>query len=655
MRDSERIYIVDDEKRMCDSLKFLLEREGFEVETSTDCTQALEAMARKKIDLFILDICLPEMDGFELLDRIFKQDPDVPIIMMTGHASIDSAVKALKKGAYDYLRKPFEHEDLLKTIRNALQQKTLKDENRAIMERLALSEKRYRYIVQHSPDIIYTLDSAGNFTFINEAVERLLGYSPDSLLGKHIYTIIHPDDLKKAKWLFEERRSGQRAEAGVELRLICRQDEKGFKHFLIKHLTLSSRQTGDHGFSDDTSQDATETYGVARDVSYRRQLEAQFREAQKMEAIGTLAGGIAHDFNNLLTCIQGYTSLILEDIGANHPHYEKLLNIEHNVRLGAELTSRLLGFARSGKFNAKAINVNDLIKRSAYIFARTKKEITIHYNLQPDLWAVYADEGQLEQVLLNLFVNAWQAMPEGGDIYIETKNLRMEGEQLDEIGAKTGDYVKISITDTGIGMDEETQHRVFEPFFTTKERGLGTGLGLASVYGIIKNHGGAIRVSSKVDEGSTFVIYLPMTKESVQKEKPPPRLIKKGSETVLLVDDEENVVEVGKAMLEHMGYRVLVARNGYEAVDVYKKYAEQIDLLILDMIMPGMGGGRTFDIIKEINASIKVLLSSGYSLNGEAAEILRRGCSGFIQKPFTLEELSEKINSVLGSDITQCH
>ena len=280
-----------------------------------------------------------------------------------------------------------------------------------------------------------------------------------------------------------------------------------------------------------------------------------------------------------------------------------------------------------------------------------KKEVAIQYELKGDLWAASADEGQLEQVFLNLYVNAWQAMPDGGNIYLRTENVTLVGDEIDEFGLAPGDYVKIGITDTGIGMSEEVQRRIFEPFFTTKDRGLGTGLGLASAYGIIKNHGGVIQVNSKSGEGSTFVIYLPMTEEKIEAKKvSATRSIHKGSETVLLVDDEDNVVQVGKAMLEHMGYKVLIAQNGIEAVEIYKEMAHQIDFLILDMIMPGMGGGKTFDLIKEINSDIKVLLSSGYSLDGEAAEILRRGCNGFIQKPYTLEELSEKINSIIGSE-----
>jgi two-component system, cell cycle sensor histidine kinase and response regulator CckA len=635
-----RIAIIDDEAGMRISLGFLLEQEGYTVVTFEDGLQLLQAMSGTRFDLFLLDVCMPEMGGFQLLDRILESDAHGPVVMMTGQASSESAVRALKKGAFDYLRKPFEHEDLVKTVQNVLQQKRLKDENKAILNRLAVSEKRYRYIVQNSPDIIYTLDVDGIFTFMNGAVERVLGYRPESLIGTRFEHLIHPDDLEKSRWLFEERRGGERGAAGIEIRLLCHQDAQTFRHCLIKHLTVTGNPT---------EGEKRCTYGVARDVSYRRQLEIQLREAQKMEAIGTLAGGIAHDFNNLLMCIQGYTSLMLSHMDPGNLFYDKLLNVERNVQLGAELTGQLLGFARSGKYHVRPIDINELVKSTADMFGRTKKEVIIHQRLQEDVWAALADEGQIEQVLLNLYVNAWQAMSGGGEIYLDTENESLCGEGLGRFGLKPGNYVKITVTDTGAGMDEEIQERIFEPFFTTKERGRGTGLGLASAYGILKNHGGAIEVFSRKGEGSTFVIYLPMTESEIEKKPERTGEIQAGYETVLLVDDEDNIIQVTKEMLERMGYEVLVARNGNEALNVIKGDPQRVDLLILDMIMPGLSGGKTFDRVREIRGDLKVLLSSGYSINGEAEEILQRGCDGFIQKPYTMNELSKKITHIMAA------
>ena len=282
------------------------------------------------------------------------------------------------------------------------------------------------------------------------------------------------------------------------------------------------------------------------------------------------------------------------------------------------------------------------------MFGRTKKEITIHRKSGKDLWSVEVDRGQMEQVFLNLYVNAWQAMPGGGNIYLETQNEFLNDEQTFPYAVKPGKYVKITVTDTGIGMDEKTKEKIFEPFFTTKGMGRGTGLGLASAYGIIKGHGGMINVYSEPGHGTTFTIYLPASAKEVQKEAIPTEEIVPGTETILLIDDEEIVMEINKELLETMGYTVYAAGSGQEGLAIYMEKKDKIDLIILDMIMPGISGGITFDRLREINPNIKVLLSSGYSLNGEAQDIMDRGCNGFLQKPFLLEELSRKVRDMFG-------
>ena len=366
-----------------------------------------------------------------------------------------------------------------------------------------------------------------------------------------------------------------------------------------------------------------------------------------MEAIGTLAGGIAHDFNNLLMGIQGRVSLILMHTDSDHPHYAHLTGIEDAVEKGADLAKQLLGLARGGKYEVRPTNLNDLVKSSSEMFGRTKKEIRIHKKYQQDLWVVEVDRGQIEQVLLNLYVNAWQAMPGGGDLYLETKNITLNKQYTKALDMEPGNYVELSVTDTGVGMDEATRKRVFEPFFTTREMGGGTGLGLASAYGIIKNHGGMITVDSEPAQGATFNIYLPGSDKEVPKEKAPSEEVSEGTETVLLVDDEDMILNVGKGMLTALGYRVMVAPTGKQAVELYTTHHDEIDMVITDMIMPDMGGGDLYDKLKEINPNVKVLLSSGYSLDGQAGEILRRGCDGFIQKPFNLKELSAKMREIL--------
>jgi CheY-like chemotaxis protein len=366
-----------------------------------------------------------------------------------------------------------------------------------------------------------------------------------------------------------------------------------------------------------------------------------------MESIGTLAGGIAHDFNNLLMGIQGNVSLMLMHIDSAHPYYERLRNIEKQVQSGASLTSHLLGYARKGKYEVKAIDLNQLVEEISDTFGRTKKEITIHRELTGDLFSIEADEGQIEQVLMNLLVNAGDAMPGGGDLILKSTNVTDKDMMGKVYDPKPGNYVLFTVTDTGSGMDKKTLERIFDPFFTTKEMGRGTGLGLASAYGIIKGHGGYIDVDSKKEQGTTFSIYLPASEKEVERVVKTAEGFIRETGTVLLVDDEDVILEVGQDLLEAMGYQVLIARDGKEAIEVYRKNQDEIDIVVLDMVMPNMGGGEAYDRMKKINPDIKVLLLSGFSIDGEAAEILKRGCDGFIQKPFNTKDLSGKIREIL--------
>ncbi len=392
-------------------------------------------------------------------------------------------------------------------------------------------------------------------------------------------------------------------------------------------------------------QIATDITSLKHTEREKRQLQERLQQSQKMEAIGTLAGGIAHDFNNLLMGIQGRTSLILLDLASNDPHHEHLKSIEAYVQSATGLTRQLLGFARGGKYEPKPTDINRLVDDSANLFGRTKKEIRIHKKLPSDLWPVEVDRGQIQQVLLNLYVNAWQAMPSGGDLYLQSGNQRLNKADAKALQLPAGKYVSVTVADTGTGIDPSILPRIFDPFFTTKERGRGTGLGLAASYGIVHNHGGAIEASSTVGSGSTFTIYLPASAHAIIDEHPAEHRPTQGSGSILLVDDEPMIVDVGRMMLEKIGYSVITAVSGGEALAAYRK--RPTDIVILDMIMPDMGGGDVFDRLKELDPDVKVMLSSGYSLSGQTQEVFERGCIGFIQKPFTLDDLSQKVKMAM--------
>ncbi len=502
-------------------------------------------------------------------------------------------------------------------------------ERRKAERDLQESERRYRGLYETAPVGLYrSRISDGKIIMANQRAANILGYSSIEELTKEFVFGERYSPDRRVELLRKLEESGTVSDFEIQ---VARKD--GEKIDLMK----TARAYPEYGYIE----------GALIDVTDKKHLETQLLQARKMEAIGTLAGGIAHDFNNLLMVVAGYASLMLNDLDASHPHYSKLKQIEEQVRSGSELTAQLLGFARRGKYNVKPLDVNEIMRSSASMFGRTKREITLREKYASDLCTVEADQGQIEQVLLNLYVNAWQAMPTGGDIYLETNNAILDESYIKPYKVQPGRYARISITDTGVGMDETIRSRVFEPFFTTKEMGRGSGLGLASAYGIIKNHGGIINVYSEKGHGTTFTIYLPASEKEVVREKEMSVKIVRGTETILFVDDEEMIRNVGQELLEKFGYKVLIARDGEAAVNIYKANKDGIDLVILDMIMPGIGGGETYDRLREINPGIKVLLSSGYSINGEAANILERGCSGFIQKPFSMADLSNKVREVL--------
>ncbi|MCF6248040.1 MAG: ATP-binding protein [Desulfobacula sp.] len=473
----------------------------------------------------------------------------------------------------------------------------------------------------------------------NQIFHSMMGYEPDALRGKNT-RILYADPVeydRVGRKLYGK--IDQYGHSFVETRLV-RKDGTMFEcRIMASKLDKKDVSKG--------------IIVIVTDTSELKLLQIQLQQAQKMEAIGVLAGGISHDFNNILMGIQGHLSLMQIDISSTEKVQTHTKHIGRLVKTAAELTSRLLGFARGGKYQISVLDVNELVELSLKIFKPTRKDITVHESYDENLDPVDADQAQLEQVFLNLVVNASQAMPDHGEIFVKTQNMFIEKDHSFPFEVKPGRYIKVSIKDTGIGMDMEIQKKIFDPFFSTKEIGdkKGRGLGLSTVFGIIKNHGGFILVRSEKSKGACFEVCLPASnniriKKVVEKSITFDQ-IQKGSETILLVDDEEEIINVGKNFLIKLGYKPIIARNGLEAVEIFKLYKDEISLVVLDLIMPVMSGKEAFSQIKEMQENAKILVSTGYAVDDKVEGFLNQGCHGFLQKPFSLNEFARALRTIL--------
>jgi two-component system, cell cycle sensor histidine kinase and response regulator CckA len=515
-------------------------------------------------------------------------------------------------------------------------------ERKRAEEALRESEERYRRITENMSDFVSELDAQGIFRYNSPSIKRIMGYDPEELIGSSAFDLIHPEDRDQVIAQYMEGvRTGS-----------ARNVEQRYRHKNGTYAWLRSSgqplfgPSGEHIGAIVNSNDISEQKRLEEE---RRKLEQELFQAQKMDAIGKMAGGLAHDFNNILTGIQGNAALMMMECQPERPHYQRLSHIEEHVKRGANLTRQLLGFAREGKYEAKTLSINDLLRKSVQFFIDTRKEIEADFELQDDVYPAEADAGQIEQVLLNIFINAGHAMAGGGHLHIQTTNITVQEKDSSALDMKPGDYVKISISDTGTGMDEETLNRIFEPFFTTKSQQGGTGLGLASAYGIIWNHGGVINAYSEPGQGATFNVYLPASKKKNEEKKD--QISRKGllfgSGGILLIDDEPMILDTTSRLLIKLGYTIYSATSGQEALSIYLDKRGDIDLVILDMIMPVMSGSEVLKMLKAINPDVRVILSSGYSMQGEVKKVVESGCRDFIQKPYIFTELSKIVHRVM--------
>ena len=509
-------------------------------------------------------------------------------------------------------------------------------EHKRYEEALRRSEARYRSLILSAAYGIYRCTVGGRFLDVNPALIAMLGYSSVEevlQLDARREVFFNPQELDR---LIEDyRRTGSLN--GVEVQWKAKDS-----HVIV--VRLSGRPVSG------AEQPAEELEIIAEDITDRRQLEEQFRQAQKMEAVGRLAGGVAHDFNNLLMVINGYTEVLLEELNSGSAMYQKVHSIQQAADRAATLTRQLLAFSRKQLLELKVVDVNTVIGDMERLLRPLIGEnISLITRLSPDAGRTRADAGQLEQVIMNLVVNAKDAMPEGGKITVQSSEVTVRQNFREHRFIQPGRYVVLSVSDTGHGMDKETQSRIFEPFFTTKEKGKGTGLGLSTVYGIVKQSAGYVFPQSEPGAGTTFYIYLPRVEEALEAISPAkkPENEKDGCETILLVEDEDSVRELVRETLAARGYRVLEAENGEAGLRIAAAHGDGIDILITDVVMPGMGGRELAKRLLKIRPRLGVLYLSGYTED----TILHQGAldpgTAFLQKPFTLQSLARKVREVL--------
>jgi len=660
-----RILIVDDEHHNRNLLEVMLRPEGFHVTSAATGEEAIALVAQHPPDLILLDIMMPGMDGYEVATRIkgALATRNIPIIMVTALDDRAARMLGLSAGAEDFLSKPVDRAELCVRVRNLLRLKAygdyhdqysqmLEDEvgsrtadlvvrTNTLQEHataLRRSEERTNYALGAAGMGVWELDVATRRLTWSETMAPLFGLTPQQAptTAEAFLALIHPDDRRLVEdSLATTMRDGTDYE--VEFRALWPDGSARWN-------------AGQARMVRDSDGTPMRLLGIGTDISDRKSLEAQFRQAQKMEAVGLLAGGVAHDFNNLLTAILGYSTFVIDTFG---PQDRRRADMEEVLKAGqraAVLTRQLLAFSRKQVLQPTSVDLNALVMGIRQMLARLIGEtVDLVPILAPDLGTVRADPGQLEQVLMNLVLNARDAMPSGGRLAVETANVELDQSFMLDVTIHPGSYVLLAVSDNGIGMNEATRQRLFEPFFTTKEHGKGTGLGLATVYGIVKQTGGYIWVYSEPGKGATFKIYLPRVSgdgkvpDSVVVEEEMPA----GTETVLVVEDEEAVRLLTRRILERAGYRVFDAANAEQAEALFERHGTVFNLLVTDVIMPGASGPRLFERLARQRPDLKVLYVSGYTGDtivhqGELAPGVE-----FLRKPFTADALNRRVREVL--------
>ena len=503
-----------------------------------------------------------------------------------------------------------------------------------------VSEEKYRKIIESINEGYFESDLDGHVTFCNQALLRISGYPHKEIIGRHFRELTTPRSARIMQAAF-----GRVYKTGKDAAL----NNYEIFHFGGQPLIIAFAAS----LIKNAIGEPMGFRGIVRDVSdvvraseREKRFQAQLQQVQKMEALGTLAGGLAHGFNNVLMAIQGNLSLIHMNLSADHPMQKHLERINRSTEKGGRLAKEILGFAKIGKYVVMPTDLNNILRSTSRMFVRSNASLKIQELYEPHLWQSRVDRVQIGQVMLSLYMNAAQAMPGGGEIYLQSENVFLDENDTKAHNCKAGQYVKISVTDSGIGLGEEAKRRIFEPFYTPYQPLRYEGLGLAAVYGTIKSHNGIINAYSEKGHGTTLTIYLPaIKKDTIEKYKDIKP--KKGTETILIVDDDQIASGLGREILERKGYRVIMALNGAEAIELYKAHVENIHLVVLDVILPDLNAEQIFLALKKHNPNVQVILASGYNVNSQISTLLDQGCIDFIQKPFHTQSLSSKIRLAL--------
>jgi PAS domain S-box-containing protein len=644
MSNNLNLLILDDNHYDAELEVAVLEKTGYcctweRVETRDSFLARLKS---NTYDIIIADHSLPSFDGISALKLFRNLDLDTPFILVSGTVGEEIAIESLRAGAVDYVLKT-RLSRLGPVVKRALSEREIDSQRKLAEEALKESEEKFRVIFEKSLDVIAIIDlETEQFVRVNQSVCDLLGYGVTEIVGRNFSVIFPNESSQLAHKLLQ---SLTVRDVVFESQEFVRADGS----ICIMDLTATLIPWGKGEAVLATFRDVSER---KRAEEEHHRLEERLIQAQKMESIGRLAGGVAHDFNNLLTAIIGYSQLLLTQIHKDAPFRRELEEIMKAGQRAGALTAQLLAFSRQQELERKVINLNDTVGNLINMLRRIiGEDVEVFVHTGSLLTPVYADPTQIEQVLLNLSVNARDAMPGGGKLIIRTGTVTM-----DEIlcrqnsWARPGKYALIEVVDTGHGMDQETIHHIFDPFFTTKSPGKGTGLGLSVVYGIINQHDGIINVRSTPGHGTTFEIYLPVY-EGVSRPDTSalPANVRGGSETILVAEDELALQKLIYTLLSQLGYKVLMASDGEEAIRLYKENRKQIDVILLDLVMPKMGGDEVYSRLHALDNSAPVILMTGYTTEPGQDESREQNGIRLLRKPYSINELAQKIREAMDS------